>query len=180
MAASTTRVRGPNILVTGTPGVGKSTLCSEVSQRSGLEWINVGEVAKEGQFYDGYDEELECHNLDEDRLLDELEERLKNGGVILEYHACELFPERWFDAVFVLRTDNKMLYDRLIQRGYSAKKMEMNMECEIMQSILDEAKESYAHEIVHELSSNTPDDMESNAERIAMWVELWKHDNGVE
>jgi len=38
------------------------------------------------------------------------------GGNIVEYHGCDFFPERWFDAVFVLRTDNTLLYDRLQQR----------------------------------------------------------------
>lgn len=38
------------------------------------------------------------------------------GGNIVEYHSCEFFPERWFDIVFVLRTDNTALYDRLTAR----------------------------------------------------------------
>ena len=40
------------------------------------------------------------------------------GGNIVEYHGCDFFPERWFDAVFVLRTDNTILYDRLQLRYY--------------------------------------------------------------
>lgn len=51
-----------------------------------------------------------------DQLLDELEGRLAPGGKIIDFHSCELFPERWFDAVFVLRTDTKYLFDRLKAR----------------------------------------------------------------
>jgi hypothetical protein len=36
----------PNILVSGTPGVGKSSLASRLAEKSGLTWINVGEFAK--------------------------------------------------------------------------------------------------------------------------------------
>lgn len=50
------------------------------------------------------------------QLLDELEDQMSEGGNLLEYHSCELFPERWIDAVFVLRTDNGILYDRLEKR----------------------------------------------------------------
>jgi len=49
-------------------------------------------------------------------VIDELEELMTSGGVMVEYHGCSFFPERWFDAVFVLRTDNTVLYDRLAQR----------------------------------------------------------------
>jgi adenylate kinase len=49
-------------------------------------------------------------------VIDELEDTVSAGGTIVEYHGCDFFPERWFDAVFVLRTDNTVLYDRLQQR----------------------------------------------------------------
>lgn len=48
--------------------------------------------------------------------MDELEEEMSKGGNIVDYHGCEFFPERWFDIVFVLRTDNSVLYERLQQR----------------------------------------------------------------
>lgn len=50
------------------------------------------------------------------QVIDELEERMSKGGNIVDYHSCEFFPERWFDIVFVLRTDNGILYKRLQQR----------------------------------------------------------------
>ena len=48
------------------------------------------------------------------------------------------------------------------------------MEAEIMQVILDVARESYAHEIVHEVPSNTIEDMENNLDRISQWSKQWK------
>ena len=48
-----------------------------------------------------------------------------------------------------------------------------------MEVILQEARESYDEEIVVELTSDTPDEMDSNVERIEAWVEQWKRDNGV-
>lgn len=50
------------------------------------------------------------------QVVDELEDRMEGGGYVVEYHSCDFFPERWFDAVFVLRTDNTLLYNRLEQR----------------------------------------------------------------
>lgn len=50
------------------------------------------------------------------QVLDELEDKIEEGGKILDYHGCDFFPERFFDIVFVLRTDNTLLYDRLAGR----------------------------------------------------------------
>ena len=47
------------------------------------------------------------------------------------------------------------------------------MECEIMQSILDEARESYDVNIVQELRSETFEDLEENVNRVAQWLENW-------
>jgi adenylate kinase len=51
------------------------------------------------------------------------------------------------------------------------------MECEIMQIVLETARESYAPEIVVELPSNTVDDIESNVERCKQWLDAWKSNN---
>uniref|UniRef100_A0A1I8J050 Adenylate kinase isoenzyme 6 homolog n=1 Tax=Macrostomum lignano TaxID=282301 RepID=A0A1I8J050_9PLAT len=125
----------PNILVTGTPGTGKSTLCQELANRlPSVTHVCVGEVAKANDYFDGWDEATQCHFLDEDRLLDDLEERLADGGCLVDYHSAELFPERWFQAVFVLRTENSLLYQRLKARNYAEAKVQQNVQCEIFQN----------------------------------------------
>ena len=63
----------PNILVTGTPGVGKTATASLIAETLGLKHINVGELIKQHKCYDGYDDALETHILDEDKLLDLME-----------------------------------------------------------------------------------------------------------
>jgi len=41
---------------------------------------------------------------------------MSEGGKIVDYHGCDFFPERWFDIIFVLRTNNTALFDRLLKR----------------------------------------------------------------
>ncbi|TNN27937.1 Adenylate kinase isoenzyme 6 [Liparis tanakae] len=185
----------------GTPGVGKTTLGKELAQRTGLTYVNIGDLAKEGnqpplagasvtppfrfeavkadacQLYDGYDEEYQCPILDEDAVVDELDEKMIDGGVIVDYHGCDLFPERWFHIVFVLRTDNTQLYTRLESRGYVGKKLQDNVQCEIFQTIFEEAMEAYSADIVHQLPSDTPEDLERNLEQLVQWTEQWMKDN---
>lgn len=42
--------------------------------------------------------------------------------------------------------------------------------------VLDEARSSYAQEIVIELQSEGTEDLESNVQRIVQWVEAWRKD----
>lgn len=50
------------------------------------------------------------------QLLDELEIVQKAGGKILDWHTCDIFPERWIDLVVVLRCDHELLWSRLEKR----------------------------------------------------------------
>mmetsp|Transcript_8685 Transcript_8685/g.15734 ORF Transcript_8685/g.15734 Transcript_8685/m.15734 type:complete len:185 (-) Transcript_8685:145-699(-) len=172
----------PNILVTGTPGVGKTATASLIAEAIGLKHINVGELIKQHKCYDGRDETLDTNILDEDKLLDLMETMLQecaeeNVGIVADYHSCELFPERWFDLILVLRAKTDVLFDRLSVRAYNEKKRSENLEAEIMQVVLDEARESYDLEIVHEVPSNTVEEMDSNVERCKAWVEQWTSNN---
>lgn len=48
------------------------------------------------------------------------------------------------------------------------------MQCEIFQTLLEEAKSSYEPEIVHEIFGNSQEDLKSNVQRIQSWIEQWQ------
>jgi broad-specificity NMP kinase len=58
-------------------------------------------------------------------------------------------------------------------RKYSEKKIQENVECEIMHVILEEALDSYSSDIVVTMSSDTVDEMEENVNHIADWMAEW-------
>lgn len=64
-----------------------------------------------------------------------------------------------------------------IFRNYPEAKLQENIDSEIMEVLSQEARESYDEEIVVELQSNTPEEMETNIERIEAWLKQWKEDN---
>jgi len=182
MSPEPTATKFPVIIITGTPGTGKTTHAQLLAEESPvpLRHINVGEFVKEKGLYEAYDEEWQSYTVDEDRLLDELEPLASSGGIILDWHTCEMFPERWADLVVVLRCDHSKLWERLEKRGYPLKKVQENNEAEIMEVVLDEARSSYAPEIVVELKSEGTEDLESNVARIVQWINIWSRDHGQE
>ncbi|KAI9677564.1 MAG: factor activating pos9 [Caeruleum heppii] len=169
----------PNIIITGTPGVGKTSHAELLaSNGADLKHLAVNTVVKQRGCHEGWDEEGQCWIVDEDKLLDAIEDELKEGGYIIDWHACDLFPRSWIDLVVVLRTESSVLYDRLAARNYPSAKLDENMDAEIMQVLLEEAREAYDEEIVIELRSDGPEDLDSNVERIEGWVNEWKKNNG--
>ena len=73
----------------------------------------------EKKLYKKWNEKFNVPEFDVDMVCDELEPLMsQRGGIILEFHSCDFFPERWFQLVVLLRCDNTNLYDRLKERGY--------------------------------------------------------------
>ncbi|CAE7149257.1 unnamed protein product [Rhizoctonia solani] len=190
----------PIIVITGTPGTGKSTHAELVASQSSvpLKHINVGDLVKEKGLHEGFDEEWQSYIVDEDKVIDEIEPMTVNGGLILDWHTCDAFPERWVDLVVVLRCDHTKLWDRLearqvqvlfssfgnmltyldvSNRNYPLQKIQENNTSEIMQTVLDEARSSYAEEIVVELQSESTSDLEANVLRICTWIDSWMEDH---
>ncbi len=58
--------------------------------------------------------------------------------------------------------------------GYASAKVTENVTAEIMGVVAEEARESYRAEIVHELTSDSLEDLEANAERLVSWVAQWR------
>lgn len=58
----------PNIIITGTPGTGKTTHAEQLATATGLRHVSVNQVAKERDCHDGYDEEVGSWIVDEDKV----------------------------------------------------------------------------------------------------------------
>lgn len=58
----------PNILVTGTPGTGKTTHCELIASEAGLRHINIGDIVRENDLHDGYSNDFDAYYIDDDKV----------------------------------------------------------------------------------------------------------------
>ena len=162
----------PNILISGTPGVGKTSfttlLQSRISDEKNYQMknINLGEIVNEKKLYKNWNKEFNVLEFDDEMINKELEPYLNDGGVILDFHSSYFFPEKDINLVVLLRCNNTELYDRLKARGYNDKKITENIDCEIMEVTSEEVRDSYKDDIIIELKSEKIEDMENNLDKV--------------
>lgn len=58
----------PNIIITGTPGTGKTTHSELLAERTGLKHISVNDVVKDKECHEGWDDEYQSWIVDEDKV----------------------------------------------------------------------------------------------------------------
>jgi adenylate kinase len=58
----------PNIVITGTPGVGKTTHAELLARNTGFKHISINDIVKNERCHEGWDDELETWIVDEDKV----------------------------------------------------------------------------------------------------------------
>ena len=144
------------IVITGTPGTGKTTI-SKLLHEAGYDIIEVGKLVKESKLYEFFDEETDSYVVDDQRLNQKLIELVESSTsakpLVLDGHVVEL-PPSYVTCCIVLRCSISLLRQRLKDRNYSAAKIEENVEAEIMEIILSDMLHLYGPEMVFSVQSD--------------------------
>jgi adenylate kinase len=144
------------ILLTGVPGVGKTTMASLLSERLNGVHVNVSELALAEGLVTGYDSLRETSIIDLKRTTTRLMEIIQEGQdpLVIEGHfSQEVVSSDNVSKVFVLRRAPWRLKDELESRGYNSKKVKENVEAELLDVCLIDAIEAYGKEKVFELDT---------------------------
>jgi adenylate kinase len=122
------------LLLTGTPGTGKTEVADILADLTGFTLIRVNEAVGE----DYLDIEEGSKVVDLKRLSKKIE-AIIDGNVIIEGHLAHLLEIK--GSVIVLRTNPSELRMRLEKKGFSKDKVEENLEAEALDVILIESLE---------------------------------------
>ena len=129
------------ICVTGSVGAGKTYLSKKLAKSLKFDYVDVNLLIKKNKLYDSYDKKTRSYVVDEKKLTKFLEKNIKKNSVI-DSHLSHYLSKKFVDLCIVTKCDIKILNNRLKKRKYSKEKIQDNLEVEILDVILIEAKEN--------------------------------------
>jgi adenylate kinase len=138
------------ILITGTPGAGKTTISSQID----LPYYNIFELANRLECIDGYDEIRNASIIDEHKLKVKLEtwlNSIRDPLIIIEGHISNIISKKYLSHCFVLSPPQSIIFERLKKRGYSKDKIRENMDAHILKECYYDALENYGKNNITEI-----------------------------
>ena len=142
------------ILITGTPGVGKTTIAQKLKSKLGSDYLGISELVKEQKLFTNEDKERNTLIADTERVKKYLKKILtgKTRATVIDGHyAVEVTPTKQVNMVFVLRRDPRQLKVVLEKRGYDTKKVWENITSEILDVCLWDSLAVYSSNKVCEI-----------------------------
>ncbi len=135
------------MIVTGTPGTGKTTVAKKLAKKYKAVYVDVNAVIKEHKLREAYDAKRKSYVVDVKKLNKVLvamiqQAKKKKKSLVIDSHLSHYLPTKYVDICYVTKTSLKKLKKRLQKRKYTKKKVEENMQCEIFDICLMEAKEA--------------------------------------
>ena len=141
------------IAITGTPGTGKTSIASKISEKLEIKLINLHQFAKEHKLICDYDQSRDSDIIDIEKMDELIKIRYKDENlVLLDGHIAHLL--QCVSEIIVLRCNPRILLDRLNKRNWKRKKIKENIEAEILDVILCEATQNHDINHVYEIDTS--------------------------
>src|SRR5438034_9007144 len=124
------------IIVTGTPGVGKTAVGKLLAERLGSEFLSLGDLVKKQRLHKGFDRGARSYIIDEPAVKRMLKGYLKDyreKRIVFETHSFNSILQKTHGMVaVVLRLDPLVLARRLKERNWPKLKIWENVEAELI------------------------------------------------
>jgi adenylate kinase len=143
------------IIISGTPGVGKSTVSERLSAKLDYRLVSVGDLVKDEGLFTSVDRRRDTLVADMDRISECIRGTISSshGSLIVEGHyAVDVVPAESVKLVIILRRDPEELQSILRKRGYEDEKVHENVAAEILDVCLYDAVDRCGVEKVCEVN----------------------------
>jgi adenylate kinase len=139
------------ILITGTPGTGKTTTAKQLAAKLDAHYINLTDYAKTYGLTSGEDKQRKTTIIDEEKMRTKLTETInatdKDNIIIDGHYASAVTPANLVTNVFVLRRNPKELKQFMQKCGFEGAKLWENLSAEILDVCLIEAVQAQSGKI---------------------------------
>lgn len=131
------------IIVTGSPGTGKSRVARLIAEKLKGEYVDVNKLVKNKKIKSEYDKKLNTRIVDVKVLNKYLINLIKKSKkmLVIDSHLSHYLPKKYVKLCVVTKCELKVLKKRLEKRKYSREKIRDNLDAEIFDVCLIEAKE---------------------------------------
>ena len=129
------------IAISGAVGTVKTTYAKKLAKEKKLKYVNIGDIIDEYKLSKKYDKKLDCKIVDVNDLVKVLVKLLKKNKLVIDGHLSHYLPKKYVEKCIIMRCDISELKKRLEKRKYSKNKIRQNLDVEIFDLILEEAKE---------------------------------------
>ena len=153
------------LAVSGTPGAGKTSLCTALAE-AGWQVLSLADLAQTHGCLGPVDEDDGAAPIDVHRLA-ETWEAPNDGRWLVDGHLAHLLE---VDGIVLLRCQPERLRERLTARGYTDRKVQANVEWEMTAGHWAELVEFEVDLPLLELDATT-DDEQALSGRVNAWVE---------
>jgi len=159
------------IVVTGTPGVGKTAVSSLLASRLNALHVNIGELVRQEKLWSSMDRIRNTLIADMPKLSKRVQEIIKRTeqDVILDGHyAVHVVPAEVVRLAFVLRRSPDELQKLMQKRGFKGKKLKENLAAEVLDVCLYDAVKVCGLEKVCEIDATNKSTEEIVKEALAV------------
>ena len=142
------------IIIQGTPGTGKTTICRIISKKLNARHIDISKlVIKEKLYYETDEKRPTTKVTDIKRTRQRLMEIIKNTTkpLIIEGHYADIVPSNQISNVIILRLHPRILERRLRRRGWPEDKIKENVMAEVLDQCLINAIQAYGENKIIEI-----------------------------
>jgi adenylate kinase len=148
--------KGTAILITGTPGTGKTTVSQLLATELRACYVNPQNLLRCKSIGHAYDEKRRTHTVSLPRLRKALYDHTAQAdhGLVIDTHiAPEIGTLPRLVRAIVLRCDPIVLQRRLERKRWSESKISENLQAEILDICLWEAVQSYGSQKITEIDT---------------------------
>jgi adenylate kinase len=126
------------IILTGTPGTGKTSVSIELGRRLHCEVLSINQIVLQKKFFCSFDEKRETYIVKPKKLIKYLEDKVVNFKknnhkfLVIEGHYSDILPKELIDIIFILRCHPQILKNRLKRKNIKDKSIRENIQAEIL------------------------------------------------